>query len=137
MGLVTGASSFTDGVGNTSTIVNTPGIGASAAVNCYNSTNGGVIAGTWYLPATCQMNGSGSLASCPSGIANIDVNLVQLGFGGFLTGANIYYWSSTEWSATPGNGAWAQHFGTGGGSYQQGFDKSQGFNVRCAQSLTL
>jgi hypothetical protein len=57
--VATGAQSLTDGLSNTSTINSASGIGASAAVGCYNSTRGGAAAGTWYLPAICQVGPAG------------------------------------------------------------------------------
>ncbi len=88
-----GAQSLTDGASNTLNIVNQLGTGSSyAAELCNQSTNGGASTGTWYLPAICQMGGSGQGAGCATGLANIDTNLVQFGFGS-LSGL---FWSSTE-----------------------------------------
>jgi hypothetical protein len=107
-----------------------------AAGLCYgiSSDNSGTVsAGTWYLPAICQMGGSGQGAGCSSGLANIDTNLVQLGFSG-LSG---YYWSSTEFSNSPLIGAWAEYFASGGGSNQSAINKMNQFGVRCSRTLTL
>jgi hypothetical protein len=131
--VTTNAQSLTDGSFNTSTIDGTSGIGTSAAVSCYNSSNGGASAGTWYLPAICEMGGAGQGAGCSSGLANIDTNLVQLGFGG-LSG---YYWSSTEWSLGPQYNAWYEYFASGGGSGQIRDAKLYGYGVRCSRALTL
>jgi hypothetical protein len=130
--VVTDAQSLTDGSSNTSTISSTGGIGASAAVDCDESTNGGATAGTWYLPAICQLGGAGQGAACAAGHANVDTNLVQLGFGGL----NGFYWSSTEYSGNPANGAWLESFQTGGGSLQLIGAKGLVFGVRCARSIT-
>jgi hypothetical protein len=131
-GMRTGAQSLTDGVSNTITIIGTPGIGASAAVDCYGSTSGGAAAGTWYLPAICQMGPAGQGAACPTGLANIDTNLVQLGFGGL----SPYSWSSTEYSTNPQDVAWFEFFQTGGGSVQSGVFKQDIVAFRCVRSIT-
>ncbi|WP_028389248.1 DUF4369 domain-containing protein [Legionella fairfieldensis] len=95
----TTATSTTDGMSNTINIVNFPGIGTSAAVNCYNSTNGGAAVGTWYLPSICQM-----LAATGCTIANINT-LAQLGFGGFTSNTN--YWTSLQSISNPSQAAFA------------------------------
>jgi hypothetical protein len=130
--VVTNAQSLINGISNTSTIDGTSGIGTSAAVNCYNSTSGGVSTGTWYLPAICQMGGAGQGAGCSSGLANIDTNLVQLGFSG-LSGS---YWSSTEYSGGPTFFAWFENFASGSGSNQDIDVKDNPFSVRCARAFT-
>lgn len=129
----TGAQSLTDGFTNTGIIKDILNIGTSAAVSCYNSTAGGVIAGTWYLPAICQMGGTGQGAGCATGIANIDTNLVQLGFGG-LAGS---YWSSTEYAIDSIIEAWYQNFVSGGSSSQVDDGKILPLGVRCARALTI
>jgi len=96
-----------------------------------SDNSGTVVTGTWYLPAVCQMAGAGLGASCAAGIANIDTNLMQLGFGG-LNGAA--YWSSTEYSGNPTNTAWYTFF-DGGGSMQGSSSKFSLFSVRCARSI--
>lgn len=131
--VVTNAQSLTNGFQNTSKIQSTSDIGTSAAVNCYNSTVGGASVGTWYLPAICQMGGSGQGAGCVTGTANIDTNLVQLGFGG-LSG---FYWSSNEFSGSPTGLASYENFSSGGGSGQGYFSKSISLGVRCSRALTL
>jgi trimeric autotransporter adhesin len=96
-----------------------------------SDNSGAVTLGTWYLPAICELGGSGG-ASCASGLANVDNNLVQLGFGG-LSGI---YWSSTEYSASPSFQAWAQYFAAGGGTTQGSQVKANVFATRCARSFT-
>ncbi|MDR3479043.1 MAG: hypothetical protein P4M14_13560 [Gammaproteobacteria bacterium] len=130
--IITNAQSLTDGIVNTSTINGTPSITPSAAVNCYNSTAGGATVSTWYLPAICQMGGANQGAGCSSNLANIDTNLVQLGFGG-LAG---FYWSSTEDSVFPQNDAELQFFASGGGSAQYTANKVS-HGVRCSRALSL
>jgi hypothetical protein len=83
-----------------------------AAGECYQITSdntGTVSMGTWYLPAICETGSSGGAANCPTGLANIYDNLVQLGFGGIYGG----YWTSTEYSPVPTQGAWLQGLAPG------------------------
>lgn len=128
----------TDGNCNTGQIEANYGVPYAnyAAGLCYGITSdnsGTVSAGTWYLPAICQMGSSGGSAGCSSGLANIDTNLVQLGFGG-LAGT---YWSSTEFSLNnPQLSSWAEYFSTGT-SFQSGGDKDVQLGVRCSRALTL
>ncbi len=125
-----GAQSLTDGLGNTLNIVNVLGTGSSyAAELCYQSMNGGASTGTWYLPAICQLSGSGQGAGCASGLANIDSNLVQIGFGN-LSGI---FWSSTEYAVSPSTSAWNQNFGN---SMQNADTKNSRLSVRCARELS-
>ena len=126
--VVTGAQSLTDGQSNTSIISSAGGIGASAAVDCNNSTSGGALPGTWYLPAICQMGPAGQGAGCPSGLGTMD-NLMQLGFAVL----DQFTWSSTEYSTS---GAWVQLFYSAGNSYQASTDKSFVFSARCVRSMT-
>jgi hypothetical protein len=126
--VATGAQSLTDGMSNTSTINSTAGVGASAALDCDQSTNGGTAPGTWYLPAICQMGPAGQGASCPTGLGNMDT-LMQLGFAQL----SQFTWSSTEYVASL---AWAEIFYPGGNSYQGFTDKSFVFSVRCVRSMT-
>lgn len=130
-GVITSATSKTDGLANTSIIKNTGGIGASAAVNCYNSTNGGAAAGDWYLPAICQMGGAGQAGNCSAGLANISTNLVRFGFGG-LSGK---YWSSTQFSGS-NDVAWSQTFVAAGGSQNTDL-QHEALGVRCSRALTF
>jgi hypothetical protein len=118
--------------GNTSAIFMALGAG-NAAGDCYNNNpDGTTAAGTWYLPAICQMGGSGGNANCAPGLANIDTNLVQLGFGS-LAG---YYWSSTEDSVAPQLTAWFESFASGG-SFQAFDAKNAPHGVRCSRALSL
>lgn len=130
-----GAQSFTAGATNTSAIVAALGTSSSyAAELCNQSVNGGASAGDWYLPAICQMGGSGQAAGCAQGLANINTNLVQLGFGALVAGD---YWSSTEYSDSPLGYAWYQYVDLRlGRSYQQFGNKSLKRGVRCARGLT-
>lgn len=94
------------------------------------SDNSGTVAiGTWYLPAICEWGSSG--ASCPSGLANIDTNLVQLGFGGLSS----LYWSSTEVASSPTGSAWV-YFGSFGSNRQGVAGKNTALDTRCARAVT-
>ena len=125
--VATGALSLTDGLSNTLIISSAAGIGASTAVDCNNSTNGGAVPGTWYLPAICQMGPAGQGASCPTGLGNMDT-LMQLGFAQL----SQFSWSSTEYSTS---GGWVQLFYPAGNSYQASTDKSFVLSARCVRSL--
>jgi trimeric autotransporter adhesin len=94
-----------------------------------SDNSGTVPMGTWYLPAICEWGSAG--ASCPSGLANIDTNLVQLGFGGLTT----LYWSSTEVSSSPTNSAWA-YFALFSSNRQGVAGKNSPLNTRCARAVT-
>lgn len=99
-----------------------------------SDNSGAVVVGTWYLPSMCEMGASGQGAACGAGIANIDSNLVQLGF---ITLSATYYWSSTEYSGIPtGEGAWAQHFASAGASTQGAFLKNDQLSVRCVRAIS-
>ncbi|MDR3443056.1 MAG: hypothetical protein P4L65_08570, partial [Legionella sp.] len=109
-----------------------------AAGLCYGITSdnsGEVPPGTWYLPAICQMGGSGQGAGCSSDLPipnNIDTNLVQLGFGG-LEGT---YWSSTEASSDPQNLAWWQYFISSSGSNQgRDYKDNSYIGIRCSRAF--
>ncbi|CAM4423450.1 MAG: hypothetical protein LEGION0403_FIIPPAGN_02185 [Legionella sp.] len=128
--LLTNAGSFTNGFSNTAMIKNN-GISPTAGLDCYNRTSGGASVGTWYLPAICQMGGSGLGAGCATGLANINTNLALLGFGG-LSGT---YWSSTEGPSGPAGLAYWQVFGSGSAQNING--KSVSYNVRCARALNF
>jgi hypothetical protein len=107
-----------------------------AAGLCYritsDSSSGTVAEGTWYLPAICQMGGAGQGAGCTLGLANIDTNLVQLGFSG-LSGS---YWSSTESSGSPLKYVWLENFASHSGSGQSRDLKNVRFSVRCARAFS-
>jgi hypothetical protein len=71
---------------------------------------------------------------CPTGIANIDSNLFQLGFGG-LNAMFGFYWSSTEDPYSPADFAVLEAFATGGESNQDGAEKYTSLGVRCVRSI--
>jgi hypothetical protein len=95
----------------------------------------------WYLPAICEMgfdntsNGSTCGTSGSPLTDNMQSNLVDKGNVGGLQDAN-FYWSSTQFSAVPTFGAYAQRFGTAGSSAQSGYTKVQPWLVRCVRALT-
>jgi predicted RNA-binding protein with TRAM domain len=127
----------TDGACDTAQIVayyGTPLTGYAAGLcDEITSDNSGTVAmRTWYLPSICELGGAGQGAGCSSGMANIDANLVQLGFSGL----NSPYWSSTEFAATPTLYAWAEYFTTGGASFQLAINKAAQFGTRCVRSMT-
>jgi len=109
IGTAVGASaqSLTDGAGNTSAIVASFGTSLTYAANLCNArTSGGAPPGTWYLPAACEVGAAGNSVNCPAGIANVEDNLMRLGFGN-LTGL---YWTSTEYSSNPTSFAWLMNY---------------------------
>lgn len=125
------AQSLTDGAGNTSAIVASLGTALTYAANfCNASTSGGAPAGTWYLPAACEIGSAGGLANCPAGIANIEDNLMRLGFGN-LAGP---YWTSTEYASTPANVAWLMDYSSNPATSIGGAKTIQ-LNARCARSV--
>jgi multisubunit Na+/H+ antiporter MnhB subunit len=126
----------TDGACNTAVIVDfypaTPTTDYAAGL-CYGITSdntGSVPAGTWYLPAICQM-GPSLGTGCGVG-ASLYTSLAQYGFGNFSGN----YWSSTEVSFDSTNFAWYQEFLSGSIS-QQGASKDNTFGVRCSRALSL
>lgn len=143
----------TDGTCDTQQIV-TKYVGFNYAANgCYNKTTdntGNVSRGTWYLPSTCELNGglylnstSNTYMSCSSptlGSPSFPVttgifSLYSLGLlSGIIPG---YFWSSTEDSDNPQDGAWLQFFASGGGGSQGNDAKDDVFGVRCSRALPL
>ncbi|AUH72763.1 hypothetical protein [Legionella sainthelensi] len=115
-----------------------------AAGLCYQSINGGASIGSWYLPSTCELNGSiylnlttNNFSSCASGPTGI-FSLHSLGaLGGVLQGLiGGTHWSSTESSTLPQYVAWLQFFQPGGGGNPFLNGKHIPSNVRCVQILT-
>lgn len=111
-----------------------------AAGLCYEITadnSGAVALGTWYLPAVCEIGSSGEGAGCPTGIPNIDANLVQPGFMAQLGlgGPSGLYWTASEYSGMPDQGAWIQVFVPGGGSQQAGSKNGNSIRTRCARAI--
>lgn len=122
---------------------NNPANYAAAVCTTYTA---GVYAG-WYLPALCEMgpnsNGSGCLAGTPNIADNLGLLLgdpsadpdTSCSYGtNCLTGP---YWSSTEYSSSPLDGAWNEYFDSLGGSLQGVVLKVSPLAVRCSRSLTL
>ncbi|WP_131762485.1 hypothetical protein [Legionella jamestowniensis] len=103
---------MTDGVANTNAIVTALGTSNNyGAVICNQSTVGGASVGEWYLPAACQLGPEGGIAGCPAGLANIQTNLINVGFGGFDVGHA--YLSSSEDASDPDNRIWNETIVTG------------------------
>ena len=118
-----------DGKANTLDIVNTTGSSNTAAINCYNSTNGGFPVSTWYLPSLCQTK---ILAgTCTAGTANYYGNLANLGFGNFF-GIATADWTSTH-SSSNGILAWILDIT---GNITQSL-QTQPAGVICAASLNI
>ena len=88
----------------------------------------------WYLPSICEL-GYGAQCGSPSTptLQNMQSSLVD--FGGFTSLAGSY-WSSTELSVVPQNGAWGELFASGGGSSQGSYPKDDQFGVRCSRALS-
>lgn len=101
----------------------------------------------WYLPAICEMgpnsNDSGCSASTQNivnqlpglvGDPNAGIPSISCTYGANCLAGN--YWSSTEDSVFPTDGAWGQNFASGG-SFQFSFNKLNTLGVRCSRALTL
>lgn len=155
VGVPTFANNFFEGMLNTTTITNTPGVGSSAAQACLSSNVGGA---TWYLPAICELGGVN--LDCGN-FANINTNLVKLGFDvGLANGqpppgsgtVTVGHWSSTESNGVsldclpftePGssaNCAYVGFFQTNATTFQFSFGKQTGapftMFARCAAPIT-
>lgn len=129
-GLTTGATSFSNGAANTTTIVNTVGeITPNAATICDDyqvdslghspCQSGNTCYIDWFLPA------GGNAASQQNCLYDN-----RGAIGGFVGGR---YWSSTEGSGTPDqrdNYAWNQSFNNG---FSTTNFKSDSLNVRCVR----
>ena len=113
---VTETTDTYDGKANTAILY---GLGADyeAGYYCYNLTEGGVPAGTWYLPS----------------YAELWDGWVALGSGGF---PRLVYWSSTEHSSNPSFLAWYLYTYTG---YSGMFDSSKNgyYWVRCLRDAVV
>lgn len=133
-GTLTNASSLTDGASNSTAIVTTLGTGTSYAAGLCSQSIGGYS--DWYLPAICEL-GYGTNPSCGTSASplaqNLQSSLVDNGNVGAMSG---YYWSSSEYSASPQNIAWLQYAATGGGSAQFDILKLDAFKVRCVRAAT-
>lgn len=131
-----GAQSNTDGASNTTNIVavlgNNGGIPYAAQlcanfeVDSQGNTPcqvGNTCYNDWFLPAGNNLTATGQL-NC------LFTNSVAI--GGFLGD----YWSSTEVSSNPNNGAWAQIFAIGNGIQFDGSKGSGGIKARCVRTFT-
>ena len=124
----TGVIGLANGAANTAALVALFGAGSYAANSCATHTGGSVAAGTWYLPAFCQLN-STVAATCNAGTPAVD-KLYKLGFGGF-TSSFPWYSSSTQYSSA---NAWAavydNNLSNGGIA-----PKNIPLSVRCARTI--
>ena len=110
-----------------------------AAGLCYNDTDGGASNGEWYLPAICEMGPASNGSGC-AGTQNIVEDFPAILGTSCALGINCLsggYWSSTEYSGFPQDGAWYQYFASGGGSIQDDFVKFVQRGVRCSRALTI
>lgn len=144
VGAVAGQSSCdgaTDGACDSANIVDyytSYAIGAPIALPDYAA---GVCEATiasesdWHLPAICEMGygGAGCGTSASPTEQNVQSDLVDSGGAVPLNGN---YWSSTEASFAPANGAWVQSFMPGGDSTEELATKGLALAVRCTRALT-
>ena len=124
----TGATSTTDGAGNTSKIVTTPGIGSTyAARTCSGlSVKGGFTSG-WFLPSGGNTNTQ--LNCLYRNRDAIATGSVAAGGAGLSTAVGTYYWSSTQNNT---NFAWEVLFSSGSpGSISKG----SSMRVRCSRAF--
>lgn len=126
------AQSLTDGAANTNVVASLLSATMSAAKQCNDSISGSAPAGSWYLPAVCEMTDANSAAGCPAGTPNIAANLANLGFG------NLYwnmYWTSTESAMNPQTDAWTAIYYTNPVTAFAN-SKSALLPVRCARTIS-
>lgn len=143
----------TDGACNSGVIVdyyeaNSTPTSAYAAGLCYQITSdntGSVPAGTWFLPAICQLNsnansdGSDSGSGCSLSTPSVYTNLVNLGFlTDLATGGSSdspgNYWASTSFSSDL-NDAWVQNFGGQNNAFTAP-NSDFPLGVRCVRTLS-
>ena len=119
-GVLSGATSLTDGVTNTTTLANAGSLittGHPAAYYCKNLSTGGY--NTWYLPAKNELNTLYSNKSAtPFATANA------------FTYSGAYYWSSTEYSSTL---AWKQNLTNGYQNQNGGKQWTGGYTTRAVR----
>ncbi len=126
----TSADSITDGLANTNALASPAGQ-YPAAQACLNKSDQGFT--DWFMPAICELGrfvGLGSDAGCGTTNPNLYTTLHTNNLGGFASGV---YWSSTEFSGLPTNGAWGQDFVNGG---PIGVNKFSNLRVRCVRAFT-
>jgi hypothetical protein len=113
-GVETNVQSDSDGKANTHALVNLLG-SYPAAQHCYDLTEGGVPAGTWYLPAKDQL-------------VDALTEFKDSSEGGFGDGTK--YWSSTELSASI---AWSARYNSYSGIVYKDntFKDFTDYRVRC------
>lgn len=123
------SSGANDGAANTAIIVNALGAGSYAAAVCVASSNSGFT--DWYLPAICEMGPHSGV--CTAGSTNIQQQLFESDIGNI---ANLsFYWSSTQYFATPSFNAIFQTFINGGGSNTFDESKTTLMQVRCVRQV--
>lgn len=138
----TNATSFTAGATNTAQIISTERSGTYAATLCssysIDSQGNSPCLGdtcyfTWYLPAICQIGGTGGDAGCPPSISSMQSSLPSLigCAGSECFSVTSAYWSSTEDSTY---NAWYEYFLAT--PAQAISPKNSTYGVRCARNLT-
>lgn len=103
---------------------------------CYND---------WYLPAICDMGPDTDGSGCVAGTQNMTDNLPfligdpkQNSLMSCKLGINCLagdYWSSTEFSINPKQGAWYESFASNGNSFQFNTIKAIPLGVRCSRTF--
>lgn len=127
---ITQANSISDGLSNTLALANPPDQ-YPAMQTCLNKNDQGFT--DWFTPAICELGryvGYGHDAGCGTTKPNIYITLYTNGLGDF---ANSYYWSSTQFSDDPTEGAWYQIFSA---ALQDRTYKSYFYQVRCVRTFT-
>ncbi len=115
------AQSPDKGKANSAAMLSQSGATSGAAFLCKSYTGGGYT--DWYLPAAWE------LAECYQAAAVVNRNLGDVNGFQFITGGNaVYYWCSTEYTATY---AWAMFFNFG--STPANTLKSNGYSVRAVR----
>lgn len=121
---------------NTQNIVSSIGAGTYAAQVC-NSHGDGTFT-DWYLPAICEIGGTGNAPPGGCGIANIYHNLYVHGFEALINNSSefsTFYWSSTGYEPDS-DLAWALAFDPGSavGQFGNGPKLGQG-RIRCVRAF--
>ncbi|RUR20295.1 DUF1566 domain-containing protein [Legionella sp. km535] len=125
----TTADSLNDGFSNTNALAAPPGQ-YPAAQTCVNKNDQGFT--DWFLPAICELGryvGINTNAGCAVNLPNLYITLRLNSLGGF---ANVFYWSSSEYSGNPTLSAWMQSFIWGDQFFNA---KNIGASVRCIRTF--
>jgi hypothetical protein len=91
----------------------------------------------WYLPAICEMSFSaGNNAGCGSAGSPLIQNMNSSLGAAALGASGGFYWTATEFSPNPTNGAWGQFLGTSFSEQVPLLKDANPSAVRCARALT-